>query len=100
MADQNGNDGRNGPSRAREAADGPGPTRRGDSGEESSGSGALDAVNDAARNVLGDAEVDYDAEVGYRRADEEEIQELAAQHGDVITRNPDGTHTVTARPDD
>lgn len=76
-----------------------GPVRR-RGGEEPSGNEALDAVHETVRDVLGDAEVDYTAEVGDTPVDEERLQELAEEHGDVITRNPDGTHTVTAKTRD
>ena len=60
----------------------------------SSGSGSVDKLNEGARQVLGDANVDYaEAEI-YMEPDDAVLDAEGKAHGDRIARNPDGTHEV------
>ena len=61
---------------------------------ESSGSKPIDKVNEGARQVLGDAEVDYSAAEIYMEPDDAVLDAEGKAHGDRIARNPDGTHVV------
>lgn len=61
---------------------------------ESSGSGSVDKLNEGARQVLGDANIDYaEAEI-YMEPDDAVLDAEGKAHGDRIARNPDGTHEV------
>ncbi len=61
---------------------------------ESSGSGPIDRLNEGARQVLGDAEVDYAASELYMEPDDGAIDAAGKAHGDRITRQEDGSHVV------
>ncbi|SMY11461.1 hypothetical protein [Brevibacterium jeotgali] len=61
---------------------------------ESSGSEPIDKLNEGARHVLGDAEVDYSAAEIYMEPDDAVLDAEGRAHGDRIARNPDGTHVV------
>ena len=61
---------------------------------ESSGSGTIDRLNEGARQVLGDAEVDYAAAELYMEPDDGAIDAAGRAHGDRITRQDDGSHVV------
>src|SRR5699024_12632573 len=61
---------------------------------ESSGSGTIDRRNEGARQVLGDAEVDYAAAELYMEPDDGAIDAAGRAHGDRITRQDDGSHVV------
>jgi hypothetical protein len=63
---------------------------------ESSGVESVDRLNEGARQVLGDAQVDYDEAEIYMEPDDAVLAAEAALHGDRISRNPDGTHEVTS----
>ncbi len=61
---------------------------------ESSGSEPIDKLNEGARQVLGDANVDYAAAEIYMEPDDAVLDAEGKAHGDRIARNPDGTHVV------
>ena len=61
---------------------------------ESSGYESIDKLNEGARQVLGDAEVDYSAAEIYMEPDDAVLDAEGKAHGDRIARNPDGTHVV------
>ena len=61
---------------------------------ETSGSGPIDKLNEGARQVLGDAEVDYAAAELYMESDADAIDAAGKAHGDRITRQEDGSHLV------
>lgn len=62
--------------------------------DESSGVESVDKLNEGARQVLGDAQVDYSEAELYMESDEAAIDAAAAVHGDRVERLPDGTHEV------
>lgn len=61
---------------------------------ESSGVGPVDKLNEGARQVLGDANIDYSAAEIYMEPDDAVLDAEAKVHGDRIARNPDGTHVI------
>ena len=61
---------------------------------ESSGVRPIDKLNESARQVLGDANVDYSEAEIYMEPDEAVLDAEGKAHGDRIERNPDGTHEV------
>lgn len=70
---------------------------------ESSGVESIDKLNEGARQVLGDAQVDYGEAELYMEPDDAAIDAAAKVHGDRIERQPDGSHegrTVAAGPAD
>lgn len=59
---------------------------------ESSGVEPIDKLNEGARQVLGDANVDYNEAEIYMEPDDAALDAAAKVHGDRIERLPDGTH--------